>query len=159
MSFLDKTSLLCNKVSEKCLVLLGITMACTVILQVIYRYVFNNALFWSEELARYLLVWLTFLGATTAYYRKMHPGVEIFYNRLPQNLQGLCRKITELLSACFFCVMIIYGFWFSYFIRSQISPALSLPKWIIFLIIPLSGIIMLIHCAARVKQEFTKGDR
>ena len=44
-----------------------------------------------------------------------------------------------------FGVMIFFGIKFSYFVRFQISPALYLPKWIVFSIIPLSGLIFMVH--------------
>ena len=44
-----------------------------------------------------------------------------------------------------FGIMIIFGTKFSYFVRLQISPALNLPKWLIFTIIPISGLILMLH--------------
>ena len=58
-----------------CVVLLGAVVA-TVLLQVTMRYVFNAPLAWSDELARYQLVWLTFLGAGLAYRLRMHIAVD-----------------------------------------------------------------------------------
>ena len=77
MKLLKEVSSVCNTWVERSLAILGITMAAVIILQVIFRYVLNHSLFWSEELARYLLVWLTFLGASSAYYRKVHPGIDL----------------------------------------------------------------------------------
>ena len=52
-----------------------------------------------------------------------------------------------------------YGFQFSYFVRLQISPALYLPKWIVFGIIPLSGIIFMIHGVTFLVDEIKGKDR
>ncbi len=57
---LERLSTSCNRYTEGFLLLLGLTMAAVVILQVFCRYILNYSLFWSEELARFLLVWLTF---------------------------------------------------------------------------------------------------
>ena len=123
-------------------------MAFIVALQVFFRYVLNQSLFWSEELARYLLVWLTFLGATAAYRRHAHPGVDFLYQYLPAAYQKILRMITHLASIGLFLVMTIYGYQFAYFVRLQISPALNLPKWIILGIIPVCGLIFLLHAIA-----------
>lgn len=146
-------SAVCNIWVERFLAALGITMALVVILQVICRYVFNSSLFWSEELARYLLVWLAFLGTSSGYHRRIHPSIDI----LPGNL----KKTTVLgivlaghgIAMCFFVVMIYHGTIFAYFVRLQISPALALPKWIVFSVIPLSGCLLLLHCLAFLASD------
>ncbi len=98
MELLIRASKATNRWVEHALAFLGITMALIVALQVFCRYVLNHSLFWSEELARYLLVWLTFLGATAAYYRKIHPGIDILTLRLNKNLQKFCRILVHLAS-------------------------------------------------------------
>lgn len=154
MELLIRTSQITNKWVERILASFGITMAFVVALQVFCRYILNHSLFWSEELARYLLVWLSFLGATAAYYRRIHPGIDILTLRLSPKSKKLCRIIVHLLSMTLFAVMVYYGSEFAYFIRGQISPALAIPKWIIFSIIPLSGTIFLVHCLTFLVLEF-----
>jgi TRAP-type C4-dicarboxylate transport system permease small subunit len=124
---------------------LGFSMAILVAVQVFFRYVLNQSLFWSEELARYLLVWLTFLGASCAYYRHAHPGVGILYNRMPPALRKACALVIHLASMGLFVVMVVYGYQFAHFVRLQTTPALQLPKWLVLGIIPVSGLVLLIH--------------
>jgi TRAP-type C4-dicarboxylate transport system permease small subunit len=154
MELLTRASQITNKWVERSLASFGITMAFVVALQVFCRYILNHSLFWSEELARYLLVWLTFLGATAAYYRRIHPGIDILTLQLNQNFRKLCRIVVHLVSLTLFVVMIYHGIEFAYFIRGQISPALAIPKWIIFIIIPICGAIFLLHCFTFVVAEF-----
>jgi TRAP-type C4-dicarboxylate transport system permease small subunit len=138
----------CNRYAEYFLLLLGVSMTATVILQVFCRYALNHSLFWSEELARYLLVWLTFIGATVAYHRNMHPGVDVIFKRLQRKNRTRIRHLVHLISLFFFLILIWYGTSFAYFIRAQTTPALSLPKWLVFSIIPLSGLLFTLHCMA-----------
>ncbi|THB74565.1 MAG: TRAP transporter small permease [Desulfobulbaceae bacterium] len=133
-------------------------MTIIVIAQVISRYGLNHSLFWSEELARYLLVWLTFLGATVAYFRGMHPGVDVIYRRLSPENKRYLRIISHLLCLILFLVMIWQGTQFSYFVRLQITPALNLPKWTIFSIIPISGLIFMLHGFAFIWRELFTGE-
>ena len=159
MRFLERLSLSINHWIEYLLFGLGITMALIVATQVFFRYVLNQSLFWSEELARYLLVWLTFLGATVAYRRKAHPGIDVLYSRMTPALQKASVTATHLASIALFAVMVFYGYQFAHFVRMQISPALYLPKWIILSIIPLSGLILLVHGSAFLSSVVIGGRR
>ena len=145
MHALEKLSQSLNRWIEPLLFGLGFSMAVIVAVQVFFRYVLNHSLFWSEELARYLLVWLTFLGASVAYRRKVHTGIDVVFAHMPAATQRIFAILVHLLSIALFVVMIFFGVKFSYFVRLQISPALYLPKWIIFSIIPISGLILLVH--------------
>ncbi len=134
-----------NRNVERMLFAMGASMTLIVMVQVVARYVFNHSLFWSEELARYLLVWLTFLGASVAYYRGVHPGVDIIFTRLPFRWQQGVRVVIHLVSLWLFGVMVVKGISFAWFVRLQISPALSLSKWVIMAIIPLAGGVLMVH--------------
>lgn len=159
MSVLERLSISCNRYVEILLLSLGMTMTAVVILQVFFRYALNHSLFWSEELARYLLVWLTFLGATVAYRRRMHPSVDLAFKKLSKPGRARMRCLVHLLSLVFFAILIWYGTSFAYFIRLQTTPALSLPKWLIFAVIPVSGVIFLLHGCAFLAQDLARPAR
>jgi len=159
MDALERISRSVNHWVEYVLFGLGFAMSVVVAVQVFFRYALNNSLFWSEELARYLLVWLTFLGASVAYHRNIHPGIDIFYARMPTSIQKTISLFIHVISTVLFGVMIFYGVQFSYFVRLQISPALYLPKWVVFSIIPLSGIIFMIHGVTFLVNEIRGKDR
>ncbi len=154
---LEKISGSVNRWIEYLLFGMGFTMALMVAAQVFFRYALNHSLFWSEEAARFLLVWLTFLGATVAYRRKAHPGVDVLYARMPPFLQKTTTILIHTVSILLSGVMILYGCQFAWFVRMQISPALNLPKWIVFGIIPVSGSIFLIHAITFLTGELSRG--
>ncbi len=159
MYVLEKLSRTINNWIEPLLFGLGFSMSIIVAVQVFCRYVLNHSLFWSEELARYLLVWLTFLGASVAYRRKVHPGIDIVSARMSDSIQTIFAIFVHLASIILFGVMIFFGVKFAYFVRLQISPALYLPKWIVFSIIPLSGLILMVHSLAFLLTELKGRDR
>lgn len=156
---LDKISRLINSWIESLLFGIGFSMAVIVAIQVFSRYVLNHSLFWSEELARFLLVWLTFLGASVAYRRKAHPSIDVVFVRTSAPVQRILTILVHLSSMVLFGVMIFFGVKFAYFVRLQISPALHLPKWIIFSIIPISGFILMIHGLVFFFDEIKGVDR
>lgn len=153
MNALETLSRRIDRITEFLLFLFGISMSAIVVAQVFSRYVLNHSLFWSEELARYLLVWLTFLGAATAYRRGVHPGVDILHGSLRPAVRRWVNILVHLISIAFFGVMVVYGCWFAWFVRMQISPALRLPKWAILAIIPISGVLLFIHALASLFAE------
>ena len=135
----------------------GLTMALVVAVQVFCRYVLNHSLFWSEEVARYLLIWITFLGATVAYRRRSHPGIDLISSRLPEGGRRLLRLLVELGGAAFFVVMLVWGWRFAWFVRFQVSPALGLSKGLVYAVVPLAGAIMLFHALAFLAGEVAGG--
>ena len=145
LNLLEKTCAAINRSIEYFISSLGFSMAILVAVQVFCRYVLNSSLFWSEELARYMLVWLSFFGATVAYYRNLHPGVDVLTSRIPADKQRLARLLVHITSMALALVMVLSGLQFAWFVRLQISPALAIPKWIIMAVIPASGGILLLH--------------
>mgnify|MGYP000206369329 FL=1 len=153
MHRLDRISRHINTQVERSLFVLGVLMIGVVAAQVFFRYVLNHSLFWSEELARYILVWLTFLGATAAYRRGAHPRIDLFAARLGSRGARALRVGAHLVAMAFCGVLVIYGAQFAYFVRLQISPALQIPKWTVLLVLPFSGLVMCLHAAAAIASE------
>ncbi|AGT33634.1 hypothetical protein M493_17125 [Geobacillus genomosp. 3] len=84
--------------------LLNITMALFlavmfifVFTNVVLRYVFNSGITWSEEMSRFLFIWLTFLGAIGALKENRHLGVDTLIKRLPRQAKKLVYVIGNLL--------------------------------------------------------------
>ncbi len=133
---------------QRLISMMGIAMTVIVASQVFSRYVLNHSLFWSEELARIILVWLTFFAATVAYYHQVHPGVDTIFQRLPGPVKKTAALISWLAGLVLFVVMIIWGIKFAWFVRLQITPALNLPKWIVMAVVPVAGVIFMVHALA-----------
>ena len=148
LRFLDQTCAAVNRLIEYLLFGLGFSMAILVAVQVFCRYILNSSLFWSEELARYMLVWLSFFGATVAYYRNLHPGVDALTSRLSAAKRRISQQLVYITTMGLALIMVISGTQFSWFVRMQISPALSIHKWIILIVIPLSGVLLFVYALA-----------
>ncbi len=151
-AFLTQLCRTINRLVEYLLFALGASMALVVAVQVFFRYVLNDSLFWSEELARYMLVWLSFLGATVAAYHHLHPGVDVLTSRFSSVGQYICRLLVHGLTILLSLVMIFSGCQFAWFVRMQITPALGLPKWIVLTVIPLCGLLLLLYEAMFLLQ-------
>jgi TRAP-type C4-dicarboxylate transport system permease small subunit len=133
--------------------LLVTAMVIVTTLQVVFR-VFFNALTWSEELSRYLLVWGTFFGATLAYKRGNHIAVTFMVDLLPGRVRTAFRILSYLLSMIFFVIIAVQGMKMIQMQVFQISPAMSLPMKHVYLSIPLSLLVMTIHALSGIFETF-----
>ncbi|MCF6094839.1 TRAP transporter small permease [Microaerobacter geothermalis] len=142
-----------NEVMKHILNLLLFVMVIVVFAQVLIRYIFDQPLAWSEELARYILVWITFLGAAYAMSKKAHVGVEIVVKLFPKNFQKIVTVLSALLSLFFFGMMIYQGYLFVERTMAQTSAVLQLPMGGVYFVIPLSGVLISINLIYYVIQE------
>lgn len=110
--------------------------------QIICR-VFFEALTWSEELSRYLLVWSSIIGAACVYRRAGHISVSIVQDLLPAKGKKIMQIIVHILCGVFFALMIYYGFIYMGKMSNQLSPAMRLPMSIMYASIPVGGILLL----------------
>lgn len=146
-TILARVSTIINKVVETFIFFLGMIMATVMAVQVFYRYVLNHSLFWSEEFGRICLVWLSFLGATAAFKRHMHIGIDFLTAKFPQKLKKTVELFSAILSIIFFGVLFFFGVSFVKFVSAQKTAAIGLPMSIPYSIIPISGLIFAVHAA------------
>lgn len=133
-----------NKIEENLLYLSLIFTVTIIFIQVVMRYVFSNSLSWSEEAARYVFIWQTWIGASYAVRKKRHLRVEALVDRL----HGAPRKFIELgvilIWIVFGCFLIYKGCQLTnlIFMRGQISAALGISMSIPYAAIPVGSFFM-----------------
>lgn len=120
------------------------TMLAVITLQIVFR-VFFQALPWSEELSRYLLVWTTFLGATMAYRRGVHIAVTFLVNSLPALLGRLVRIAGVLASLAFFGTALFYAVRYMQLQSFQVTASLRLPMPYVYAVMPAAFGVMILH--------------
>ena len=120
-------------------------MAVVVFLQVIFRYLLNLPLFWTEELARYCLVWASLLGSAVAVKRGQHIAVTILMDRLPTSLRRGLTVFALVAVATILAIILWGGIHLVAITRAQISPALRVSMSIPYLAVPVGAGLMLLH--------------
>ena len=120
-------------------------MAVVVFLQVIFRYVLNFPLFWTEEFARYCLVWSSLLGSAVAVKRGQHIAVTIFLERFPPALRRVLHVVALIAVAVILTIILWGGIQLVAITRAQISPALRVSMSVPYLAVPVGAAIMLLH--------------
>ncbi|WP_188717291.1 TRAP transporter small permease [Paracoccus acridae] len=125
---------------EAIIVLLMATMSLLIGLQIFMRYVMGASLSWSEELARYLFIWATYLGISYAVRLDAHIRVTMLTDVLPMGGRIMVRILTHLIFGAF-ALYVMYQGWFMVektFRFGQKSASLGIPMGIVYLA-PLTG--------------------
>lgn len=106
------------------------TMTLVVLLGVFFRYILMAPLPWSEELARYLMVWGASLGAAVAFREGSHIAVTILVDKLHGIFGKIILKITQIIVFIFMAIVMVEGFILAFKVSTQISPAMEISmKW------------------------------
>ncbi|MDR1932000.1 MAG: TRAP transporter small permease [Spirochaetales bacterium] len=117
-------------------------MTVLIFIQVIFRYAFNSPLAWTEELARFLFIWMTFVAGVVAARRGQHIGVELIVNMLPSVGKKAIGIFAYLVSTVFFGIVSYYCISLWDKLSAQLSPALSIPMSFVYLGIILGSVFM-----------------
>ena len=128
-----------------------------VFVQVVMRRVFNNSLSWSEELARYLYVWQTWLGVSYAARNGTHLRITMLKDRLPAKVQQVLEVFVTLVWLGFGIFVIYQGMGVVNTISSfgQKSSALKIPMQLCYLSVPVGMFLMCIRIIERtIKDQF-----
>lgn len=113
---------------------------------VFFRYVMNESLYWSDEVVRYLFVWLTFLGAGVAVKDKIHLRVTVLKDHLSGLWQKRVNRFNEIIFIAFLVFLIIGGFIWVFEISGSYSSALGLPlNWFFYAALPVTSIVALFY--------------
>lgn len=113
-------------------IILG-SMTLLIFIQVLARYVFKAPLAWSEEGARFLFIWMTFIAGYVGARKGQHIGVELIQDLFPVPIKKGMKIVSDLLSVSFFLIVFYYCCTQWGKLSAQISPALKLPMAFVYL--------------------------
>lgn len=141
-----------NKIMDGVSVLCMVLILLLVIAQVAMRYVFNSPLTWSEELAVFVMIWLTFIGSLICMRDKEHIEVTILVDHLPRTLQRIVVAFSRLASVFFLLVVAYYGSDLVMENMTVTSPANKISMGLVYTIIPLSSIGMAFYLVKAIAK-------
>ncbi|HAQ07188.1 MAG TPA: TRAP transporter small permease [Bacillus bacterium] len=123
---------------ESIIVVLFSTMVLLTFTQVLSRFVLNLSLGWSEEVSRFIFVWVVYLSAAMAAKHRRHIRVEIIDTLFPRAVSKWFGVLSDLLWIAFALYVAFYGFEMvtMVFGHGQLSPAVQLPMGFVYSIIP-----------------------
>jgi TRAP-type transport system small permease protein len=138
---------------ERVLILLTILISGVVLLQVIFRYLLQQPLYWSEELPRYLLIWVSFLAAALAQRSDGHINIMLLVNLLPASAQRWVRLLTRLATLAFLTVLLYSGFLVTRITVAHRSTALQIPMAAVYLALPVGAALMMLYLVLQMAEE------
>ncbi len=137
-----------NRTLEIVLVILACVLVVDVLWQVFSRYILNSPSSFTDELAGYLLIWVSLLGAAYVVGKQEHLAIDLLLQKSPPARKRVLRIIIQSVIMGFaVTVLVIGGSWLVYtrFYLDVKSAALQLPLGYVYIVLPLSGLIIIFY--------------
>lgn len=145
-----------DKVFRALLASLLAAMVVSVSWQVVSRYVLGSPSSWTEELARYLLIWVGLLGGSYAYHVKMHLGLDLLTQKLSPAARRVQARFIHLAVILFAATALVGGgvnlialTWE----LGQRSAALGIPVAFVYLSLPVSGLMLILYAGLALFED------
>jgi TRAP-type C4-dicarboxylate transport system permease small subunit len=145
-----------DSIIEKTLVVIMSFMVVNVLWQVFSRYILANPSSFTDELARYLMIWVGVLGAAYVAGKGNHVAITYFSEKLnPVNLKRVQIIINLTILSFAILGMFIGGVRLVYItlVLEQLSPALKIPLGVVYAVIPLSGLLIIFYKVLDLKEQ------
>jgi TRAP-type C4-dicarboxylate transport system permease small subunit len=123
------------------------------------RYALGEQTKWTEELARFLLVWVALLGGALAFRSKAHLGVDYFVNRLHPDARRLTAVVADLVVLFFAAAVLLLGG--ASVVREalaleQTTPALGWKMGYVYLALPISGFFVVLYTVDNLMETLRR---
>jgi TRAP-type C4-dicarboxylate transport system permease small subunit len=133
-------------------------LAIDVFMQFFSRYVLGNSIAWTEEMARYLLVAVGFLGGSMAVRKRSHISVEFFYRYMPSLMQRLLSMLVDITTIAFFAA----GAWITWKladITTAMMVSVDIPKSFLYYVVLVGFVLMLFRSIQIMISRWRQGSR
>ena len=144
---IDRLEGLVVRVNRWLLILMLGAMACIIFANVVLRYLTNDSLVWAEEVGRYLMIWVTFLGAGLVLRFGGHVAIEDLQNRLPRVAGQVLRALVVAGLMTFFAAMAWWGLEYMDLMQFQTTPVMGISYWWVYLASPVGFGLLMLHLA------------
>lgn len=124
--------------------------------QIIMRSIFNNSLVWSEELTRYVFIWQIWMGVSIAQRDKQHIKVELLFSFVKnEKAKSVIDIVATLIWVAFSAFLLVNGTQLvqQMISRGNVSSAMRLPMYLVYIVLPLSAFILCLRLAAQIVED------
>ena len=150
----DQLSTVVERMTSVPCVILGGVMVAVVISGVFARYLLQNPMSWTEEVARFLMNWMALLGASIATRYRAHLGLLYFVQKFPMPLQRLSKLFMDILIMIFLYVVMTQGLVMAAAAEGQIEPTTGITMNYVLICVPLCGLLMFIQLGLQMVVDF-----
>ena len=140
------------RVNEFAVVVLMAVMTSLVLLNVVTRYGFQFSLTWAEELSRFMMIWVAYIGAGLALRQGNHVAFEYVQSLLPPRLVPWLRAFIALGILVFLAYLTYFGWEFSQLTMRQRSAVMGIQRGIVGLAIPIGATVLGMHLLMIFRQ-------
>ena len=136
--------------------LMGV-MVVTVSWQVATRYLLNSPSSYTEELATYLLIWISLLGAAYALRKRAHLGIDIVVRRMNARKQRQARVLAYGVIIVFSLAAFVFGGGYLVYVTldlNQLSAAFQVPIGYVYTVLPISGLLMVYYSGVAIRELY-----
>lgn len=143
---------LLNNIEEYILQVLFVLMGISLLVQIVSRYVFNNPLIFTEELASICFIWMTMVGAGFCIKNKLNTNIDLLVNLLPAFIRKIVTVLSDLLCMSIFIYLIPVA---SKFINAQAkvkTPAMQLPMSFIYISFIVATLLICIRFSIQIYE-------
>lgn len=116
-----------------------------IVLAVIGRYVFNQSLTWTEEVPRYLLIWISFLAAAAGVARHEHVGFNVLFDALPPPIRRWLGAAIGALILGFGWIVLRYGIVFVQDFGPDLMETIPYKNYWYYIVLPISGALIVLY--------------
>jgi TRAP-type C4-dicarboxylate transport system permease small subunit len=142
------------------MIALLVLMTVLMFAQILGRFIFHNGIFWAEELSRFTMVTMVYLGAGLACKHKDHIRVTVLEEFLKGGILKSYRAVIVLISIIFTSILVYYGFKVLPLLHTQLSANLQLPMNYIYMVMPIGACIMIFYLLVELLEiVFVKGGK
>jgi TRAP-type C4-dicarboxylate transport system permease small subunit len=125
----------------------------TVFYQVLGRYLFNAPPSWSEELARFLQVWIALLASALCIHQSMHLGVDYLLHAVPPRGRAALEVLVHVMVSGFLLLLLVQGVKILDVASVQTSPAMGINMWYAYLAVPVGAALMLLESVLKLGES------
>jgi TRAP-type C4-dicarboxylate transport system permease small subunit len=148
-----------QKINELLCIIALTIMVILVFSQVLGRYVFGWSVSWGEELTRFLLVWISFLGVALAAKKRANINIDAFVNLLHGKAKIAVDVLGDNLNLAFWVYVGLSGISMLTQNGDQSSPAMQVPMSVIYIAIPVCGLLIFLYIIEEYWKKYLARDR
>lgn len=156
MRTLQKAARFLFKALEWFAIICMVILTIIVFIDVILRYIFKQGFPWTQEVATLMLVWFSFIGMAIGVLEKIHISIEMFTSKLPERAINALESFNHILIAIFGGAMVYFGIVIMDMTKLSTMPATKLPSSVLYVILPLSGVLVLLNAVLVAARQNTK---